>query len=45
MRVILKKKTFNYEKRSNGSIDINKIIPETFALVREAAKRTLEKTL
>ena len=37
-----KEKTFNYKKNAqNGSIDINKIIPETFALVREAAKRTL----
>ena len=25
----------------NGSVEINKIIPESFALVREAAKRTL----
>ena len=37
-----KEKTFNYKKNAqNGSININKIIPETFALVREAAKRTL----
>ncbi len=37
-----KEKTFNFKKNAqNGSIDINKIIPETFALVREAAKRTL----
>ena len=37
-----KEKTFNYKKNAqNGSIDINKIIPETFALVREATKRTL----
>ncbi len=37
-----KEKTFNFKKNAqNGSLDINKIIPETFALVREAAKRTL----
>ena len=37
-----KEKTFNFKKNAqNGSLDINKIIPESFALVREAAKRTL----
>ena len=37
-----KEKTFNFKKNvQNGSLDINNIIPESFALVREAAKRTL----
>ncbi len=37
-----KEKTFNFQKNTqNGSIKINEIIPESFALVREAAKRTL----
>ena len=37
-----KEKTFNYKKNAqNGSIKIDEIIPESFALVREAAKRTL----
>ena len=37
-----KEKTFNFKKNAqNGSFKIDKIIPETFALVREAAKRTL----
>tara|TARA_B100001063_G_scaffold11147_1_gene8678 strand:+ start:7526 stop:10090 length:2565 start_codon:yes stop_codon:yes gene_type:complete len=37
-----KEKTFNFKKNAqNGSININEIIPEAFALVREAAKRTL----
>jgi preprotein translocase subunit SecA len=37
-----KEKTFNFQKNAqNGSININEIIPESFALVREAAKRTL----
>ena len=37
-----KEKTFNFKKSvQNGSLDIDKIIPESFALVREAAKRTL----
>ena len=37
-----KEKTFNLKKNAqNGSININELIPETFALVREAAKRTL----
>ena len=37
-----KEKTFNFKKNAqNGTFDIDKIIPEGFALVREAAKRTL----
>ena len=37
-----KEKTENLKKNvQNGSIEINKIIPESFALVREAAYRTL----
>jgi len=37
-----KEKTFNFQKNTqNGSIKIKEIIPESFALVREAAKRTL----
>jgi len=37
-----KKKTFiNKKKAQDGYLNINEIIPETFALVREAAKRTL----
>ena len=37
-----KQKTFNFKKNAqNGALNINKIIPESFALVREAAKRTL----
>ena len=37
-----KEKTFNYKKNAqNGSLNIEKIIPESFALVREAARRTL----
>ncbi len=37
-----KEKTFNYKKNAqNGSLKIDEIIPESFALVREAAKRTL----
>ena len=37
-----KEKTFNFKKNAqNGSINIDKIIPESFAMVREAAKRTL----
>ena len=38
----IKEKTINLKKNvQNGSIDLNEIIPESFALVREAAKRTL----
>ncbi len=37
-----KEKTANYKKKAqNGSFDLNEILPECFALVREAAKRTL----
>ena len=37
-----KEKTFNFKKYAqNGSLIIDNIIPESFALVREAAKRTL----
>jgi preprotein translocase subunit SecA len=37
-----KEKTFIYKKKAqDGSYNINEIIPEAFALVREAAKRTL----
>ena len=37
-----KEKTANFKKKAqNGSLKLNEIIPETFALVREAAKRTL----
>ena len=37
-----KEKTFIYKKKAqDGSLNINEIIPETFALVREAAKRSL----
>ena len=37
-----KEKTNNFKKNTqNGSINIDEIIPESFALVREAAKRTL----
>ncbi len=37
-----KEKTFNFKKNAqNGTLNINDIIPESFALVREAAKRTL----
>jgi preprotein translocase subunit SecA len=38
----IKEKTFNLQKNTqSGSLKINEIIPESFALVREAAKRTL----
>nr|ADH42994.1 Preprotein translocase subunit SecA (ATPase, RNA helicase) [uncultured SAR11 cluster alpha proteobacterium H17925_38M03] len=37
-----KAKTFNFKKNAqNGSLKLNEIIPESFAMVREAAKRTL----
>ncbi len=37
-----KEKTFNFKKNAqNGSFKIDEIVPESFALVREAAKRTL----
>ena len=38
----IKEKTFNLKKNAqNGSLNLDEIIPESFALVREAAKRTL----
>jgi len=38
----IKEKTFNFKKNvQSGSLKIDEIIPESFALVREAAKRTL----
>ena len=37
-----KEKTANFKKNvQNGSLGLDEIIPESFALVREAAKRTL----
>ena len=37
-----KEKTFNFKKNAqNGTLNIDDIIPESFALVREAAKRSL----
>ena len=37
-----KEKTVNFKKIvQNGSLKLDKIIPESFALVREAAKRAL----
>ena len=37
-----KEKTFNFKKNAqNGSLKIKEILPESFALVREAARRTL----
>ena len=37
-----KEKTFNFKKNAqNGELDLNSIIPESFAIVREAARRTL----
>ncbi len=37
-----KEKTFNFKKNAqNGALKFDEIIPESFALVREAAKRTL----
>jgi preprotein translocase subunit SecA len=38
----IREKTFNFKKNvQSGSLKIEEIIPESFALVREAAKRTL----
>ena len=38
----IKEKTANFKKNvQNGSVNLDQIIPEAFALVREAAKRTL----
>ena len=40
----IKEKTFNLKKNAqNGSLNLDEIIPESFALVREAAKRTLDE--
>ena len=40
----IKEKSFNFKKNAqSGSLNIHKIIPEGFALVREAAKRTLNE--
>ena len=40
----IKEKTFNFKKNAqSGSLKIDEIIPEGFALVREAAKRTLDE--
>ena len=37
-----REKTVNFKKNvQNGSLELDEIIPESFALVREAAKRTL----
>ncbi len=37
-----KEKTFNFKKNAqNGTLNLDEITPESFALVREAAKRTL----
>ena len=39
-----KEKTMNFKKNvQNGSIELDQIIPDTFALVREASKRTLNE--
>ena len=38
----IKEKTFNFKKNTqSGAIKVDEIIPESFALVRESAKRTL----
>ena len=38
----IREKTYNFKKNlQNQSLKIDEIIPESFALVREAAKRTL----
>ena len=40
----IREKTFNFKKNvQSGYLKIDDIIPESFALVREAAKRTLEE--
>ena len=39
-----KEKTFNFKKNAqNGSLKFDEIIPESFALVREAAKEILRR--
>ena len=38
----IREKTFNFQKNTqSGSLKVNDIIPESFALVREAARRAL----
>ena len=38
----IREKTFNFKKNAqSGSVNMSEILPESFALVREAAKRTL----
>ena len=38
----IKEKTYNFKKNvQSGSLNLSEILPESFALVREAAKRTL----
>ena len=38
----LKEKTFNFKKNAqNGTLNVDDILPESFAIVREAAKRAL----
>ena len=40
----IKEKTANFKKNvQNGSVNLDQVIPEAFALVREAAKRTLSE--
>jgi len=40
----IKEKTYNFKKNGqSGSLQIDEIIPEAFALVREASKRTLSE--
>ena len=42
LEVDFKEKTFNFKKNAqNGYLNLEEIIPESFALVREAARRTL----
>ena len=38
-----KEKTYQYQKNISEGRDLNSLIPETFALVREAAKRVLKE--
>ena len=39
----LKEKTIEFKERLNGKESLEDVLPEAFALVREAAKRTLEQ--
>ena len=41
--MILKKKTHLFKKNIKEGRDLSSILPETFALVREAAKRVLKE--